>query len=48
MESWSELINQLEQYYGWGWLAEKKFDMIQTDWLLPMRLYFQSKGIKVK
>ena len=34
--------------YGWGWLAEKKFDMIQTDWLLPLRVYFQSKGIKVK
>jgi len=33
---------------SWGWLANKGFDMIQTDWLLPVRLYFQAKGIKVK
>ena len=34
--------------YAWGWLAEKGYDMIQTDWRLPLRLYFQSKGRKVK
>ncbi len=33
---------------SWGWLADKGFDIIQTDWLLPMRQYFQSRGLKVK
>ena len=40
------IIGRMDE--SWGWLAQKHFDMIQTDWLLPMRLYFQSKGIKVK
>ena len=34
--------------YGWGWLADRHFDIIQTDWLLPLRLYFQSRGLKVR
>lgn len=26
---------------GWGWLAKKRFDIIQTDWTLPLRQYLQ-------
>lgn len=29
--------------YGWGWLANKKADFIQTDWLLAARLYLEGK-----
>lgn len=30
---------------GWGWLAEKGFDIIQTDWPGMLRNYFVSKGL---
>ena len=33
---------------AWGWLADRGFDIIQTDWLLPLRLYFQKRGLKVR
>jgi len=33
---------------GWGWLIDKKFDIIQTDWLLPLRNYVQKRGLPVK
>ncbi|MDE6401990.1 MAG: DUF4996 domain-containing protein, partial [Clostridiales bacterium] len=26
--------------HGWGKLRDRGFDIIQTDWLLPARLYF--------
>lgn len=26
---------------GWGWLADKKFDLIQTDWPLMLREYLE-------
>ena len=26
---------------GWGWLVDKKFDFIQTDWLLPLKQYLK-------
>lgn len=29
---------------GWGWLANRGFDLIQTDYLLPCRLYLESIG----
>ncbi len=29
---------------GWGWLADRGFDVIQTDWLLPMSLYLEKTG----
>lgn len=29
---------------SWGWLLDREFDMIQTDWILPLRLYIQSRG----
>lgn len=29
--------------YGWGWFKEKKFDMLQTDWLPAVRRYFGEK-----
>jgi len=29
---------------GWGWLASRGFDIIQTDWVLPMRSYLKAKG----
>ena len=30
--------------YGWGWLADKGFDLIQTDWTLMMIEYLKSTG----
>ena len=29
--------------YGWGWLIDKGFDIIQTDWVLPLRCYISNK-----
>ena len=29
---------------GWGWLADRGYDIIQTDWLLPARLYLEETG----
>lgn len=29
---------------GWGWLMEKKADIIQTDWPLMLRQYMQQRG----
>ncbi len=26
---------------GWGWLADRGFDIIQTDWTLPLRMYLE-------
>ena len=26
---------------GWGWFAKKGFDIVQTDWTLPMKTYFE-------
>lgn len=26
---------------GWGWLADKHFDIIQTDWTLALRLFLE-------
>ncbi len=28
---------------GWGWLIDKNFDFIQTDWLLPLKLYINNR-----
>lgn len=28
---------------GWGWLKNKNIDFIQTDWLLAVKKYFESK-----
>lgn len=28
---------------GWGWLLDKGFDIIQTDWPLALRLYMQGR-----
>lgn len=25
--------------YGWGWLIDKGFDIIQTDWVMPLHCY---------
>jgi|LSQX01.1.fsa_nt_gb glycerophosphoryl diester phosphodiesterase len=33
---------------GWGWLVEKGYDIIQTDWMLPCREYFKLRGMKVR
>ena len=30
--------------YGWGWLADKGFDMIQTDWPLMLIDYLKKTG----
>lgn len=37
-----------DQERGWGWLADKKFDIIQTDWTLPLRLFLESTGRRYK
>lgn len=29
---------------GWGWLAKKGFDIIQTDWIMPCVKYLESIG----
>lgn len=29
---------------GWGWLADQGFDIVQTDWTLPLRLYYEQTG----
>lgn len=30
--------------YGWGWLADKGFDMIQTDWAMMLIDYLKKSG----
>lgn len=32
---------------GWGWLAEKGFDIIQTDWISQCDEYLKNKGYRV-
>ena len=29
---------------GWGWLIDKNVDFIQTDWLLALKLYIESRN----
>ena len=29
---------------GWGWVVEKGFDIIQTDWTLALRQYLQNRS----
>ncbi len=31
-----------DAHYGWGWFAEKNFDIVQTDWVFLMKKYFES------
>ena len=33
---------------GWGWLADRGFDLIQTDWPLMMRMYLEETGRRFK
>ena len=28
---------------GWGWIADKGFDIIQTDWVMPLKHYLNSR-----
>ena len=30
---------------GWGWIADKGFDIIQTDWTLPLKMYLTQRGL---
>ena len=30
---------------GWGWLAGRGFDLIQTDWPLMLREYLEKEGL---
>lgn len=32
---------------GWGWLIDKKFDIIQTDWCGSLKTYMQNKNIEL-
>ena len=34
--------------YGWGWLVDRGYDIIQTDWALPLRLYLDEAGKRAK
>lgn len=29
--------------YGWGWLIQKGFDIIQTDWVMPLSTYISNQ-----
>ncbi len=31
-----------DPYTGWGWLVDRGYDIIQTDWTLPTQLYLDS------
>ena len=33
---------------GWGWLCDRGYDLIQTDWPLMMRLYLEETGRRYK
>lgn len=33
---------------GWGWLADRGYDIIQTDWTLALRLFLESTGRRFK
>ncbi len=40
-------ISMLEsEERGWGWLASRGFDIIQTDFLLPCRMYLEKNGYR--
>ena len=34
--------------YGWGWLVDRGYDIIQTDWALPLRMYLDETGKRTK
>lgn len=29
--------------YGWGWLMDKGFDILQTDWVMPLRHFIDNR-----
>lgn len=29
--------------FGWGWLADKGYDILQTDWVMPMRHFLNNR-----
>ena len=31
----------VDEDYGWGWIADKGFDMIQTDWTMMLIDYLK-------
>ncbi|MBQ8578057.1 MAG: glycerophosphodiester phosphodiesterase family protein [Clostridia bacterium] len=33
-----------DPYTGWGWLADHGYDIIQTDWTLPVKMYLDETG----
>lgn len=33
---------------GWGWLADRGYDIIQTDWTLALRLFLEKTGRRFK
>lgn len=34
--------------YGWGWLADRGFDLIQTDFIFPCRTFLEATGRRNK
>ena len=39
----TSLEEMIEAAGGWGWLMEKGYNLIQTDWPLAMRAYMDAK-----
>ena len=37
-----------DEEHAWGWLADKKFDIIQTDWTLALRFFLERTGRRFK
>ena len=29
--------------FGWGWLVDKGFDILQTDWPMPLRHFLDNR-----
>ena len=30
--------------FGWGWLLDKGFDILQTDWVMPLRSFLDNRN----
>ena len=37
-----------DPYSGWGWLVDRGYDIIQTDWTLSAKLYLDEVGKRIK
>ncbi len=37
-----------DPYTGWGWLIDRGYDIIQTDWTLPAKLYLNETAKRIR